>query len=99
MPADFRLDFDQVTEMQQEFLRGANQLDDTLSALRDMANRLNDGALVGQGGDAFYSAIMDVLYVKVSNMREKFNEMANDLQAAMDFAAGKDTESAGRFNG
>ena len=99
MPTDFRLDFDQVTDMQQEFLRGANQLDDTLSALQDIANRLNDGALIGQGGDAFYSAIMDVLYVRVSNMRDKLNEMATDLQAAMDFASGADTTSAGRFNG
>ncbi len=96
---DFQLDFEQVTAMQQLFLTGVNQMDDTLTELRNMAALASDGALLGEAGDAFYTAIMDILSNKVSRIQEKFNELAADLQAAMDFASGADTTSAGRFNG
>jgi|GEM_PF-1083319 len=69
-----------MDNMTQTFLQGVEQLQDTMQEMQRIANTLEDGALLGQGGEAFIMAIRGKLCPAISKLTDKFEELANDVR-------------------
>lgn len=71
-----------MDNMTQTFLQGAEELQDTMQEMQRIANTLEEGALLGQGGEAFTTAIRGKLSPAISKLVDKFQELAADVRTA-----------------
>lgn len=71
-----------MDNMTQTFLQGVEQLQDTMQEMQRIANTLEDGALLGEGGQAFTDAIRSKLCPAISRLTDKFQELAEDVRTA-----------------
>ena len=79
-----KMDYGLMEDMSQTFKQGVEQLQDTNQVMQNIANELEDGALLGRGGAAFTDAIRGKLCPAIARLTEKFEELAGDIQKAMD---------------
>jgi uncharacterized protein YukE len=79
------------------FNQGSEQLENTNQEMQSIANALEDGALLGRGGEAFTDAIRSKLCPAISRLNDKFQELAADVQKAIDYMQQADRTSAGKF--
>lgn len=94
-----KVDYDLMEEMKRTFLQGVEQLQDTNQVMQTVASELEDGALLGRGGTAFTDAIRSKLCPAVAKLTEKFNELAQDVQSAVDLMREADEDkSAPKFD-
>jgi WXG100 family type VII secretion target len=82
--SEIKMDYGLMEDMNRTFLQGVEQLQDTMQAMQNVANELEDGALLGRGGVAFTEAIRGKLAPAVSRMTDKFQELAEDINKAME---------------
>ena len=88
-----KMDYGMMEDMNRTFLQGVEQLQDTMSEMQSVANELEDGALLGRGGAAFTEAIRDKLCPAISRLTDKYNELAQDIQKAMEDMQSADSTS------
>lgn len=88
-----KMDYGLMEQMSQTFAQGVEQLQDTMQAMQSVANDLEDGALLGRGGAAFTEAIRDKLCPAISRLTEKYQELAQDVQKAMEDMKSADTST------
>lgn len=93
MSDEIRMDYGLMEDMSKTFQMSVEQLQDTLSAMQNVANELEDGALLGRGGDAFTEAIRNKLSPAISRLIEKFEELAEDVNKAMEDMRSADTST------
>lgn len=93
MSDEIRMDYGLMEDMSKTFQVSVEQLQDTLSAMQNVANELEDGALLGRGGDAFTEAIRNKLSPAISRLIEKFEELAQDVNKAMEDMRSADTST------
>ena len=74
-----KMEYDRMDEMAKTFQQGSEQLKDTLAQMQSIANTLQDGALLGQGGAAFSDAIRNKLCPSISRLEQKFQELNKDV--------------------
>lgn len=84
MSDEIRMDYGLMEDMSKTFQQSVEQLQDTLQAVQNIANELEDGALLGRGGDAFTEAIRNKLSPAISRLTEKMQELSEDVNKAMD---------------
>jgi WXG100 family type VII secretion target len=77
-----KMEYARMEEMAKTFQQGAEQLKDTLSQMQSIANTLQDGALLGNGGTAFADAIRNKLCPAISRLEQKFEELNKDVLVA-----------------
>lgn len=94
---DVQMDFDMMEDMARLFREGAQHMDDLIRAMQDVANRLDDGALLGRGGQAFSEAIRDKLNTRIGMLQDKLTELSMDVYGALVDLRDGDTEAASRF--
>jgi uncharacterized protein YukE len=97
MSDKIKMDYGLMEEMRQAFIQATQQMDDTLHEAETIGGILEDGALLGTGGDAFVEAIRTGLSRSVGKLRDKFDELAQDIQRAVEEMRQAEEESAGRF--
>lgn len=97
MTEEIKLVYATAEEMIQTFQRGVEQLDNTLQEMQSIANTLEEGALLGRGGEAFTNAIRSQLSPAISRLNDKFQELAGDVQQAIRYMQEADKTSAGKF--
>jgi WXG100 family type VII secretion target len=78
-----KMEYARMEEMAKTFQQGSEQLKDTLSQMQSIANTLQDGALLGQGGAAFTDAIRNKLCPSISRLEQKFEELQRDVLGAL----------------
>jgi len=81
---EIKMDYPLMEEMKRTFQAGREQLSDTVSALVAIADKMEQGALRGQAGDAFVDAVRGPLLGAVVKLSDKFEELEGDLQHAVD---------------
>jgi hypothetical protein len=74
-------------------------LEDLMRHMENVAGRLEDGALMGKGGDAMADAIRQRLNSRLAALQDKFNELGMDVYGALVDLRDGDTEAASRFKG
>lgn len=94
---DVQMDFDMMEDMARLFREGAQHMEDLIRAMQDIANRLDDGALLGRGGQAFSEAIRDKLNTRIGMLQDKLEELSFDVYGALVDLRDGDTEAASRF--
>jgi WXG100 family type VII secretion target len=81
---EIKMDYPLMDEMKQSFKAGRETLGRTASELKSIADKLEQGALLGQAGDAFAQAVRGPLMGAVSKLSDKFEELEGDIQFAVD---------------
>jgi WXG100 family type VII secretion target len=84
MQNEIKMDYPLMEEMKKTFRAGREQLEDTTNELKSIADKLEQGALLGQAGSAFSEAVRATLMNAVGKLSQKFEELENDLQYAVD---------------
>jgi len=97
MTDEIRVVYPDMEEMSRTFQRGAEQLRETMQEMQSIASVLEDGALLGRGGEAFVDAIRGKLCPAINRLASKFQELDRDVQAAVRYAQQADRESKGMF--
>ena len=97
MTDEIRVVYPDMEEMSRAFLQGVERLEDTLQEMQSIANTLEDGALLGRGGEAYVDAIRSKLCPAISRLNDKFQELDRDIKAAVRYAQEADKKSSGFF--
>ena len=84
MSDEIRMDYGLMEDMSSTFSQGVEQLQDTVQSIQNIANEMEDGALLGQGGAAFVDALRGKLTPRISSLIAKFEELTTDINKAMD---------------
>lgn len=92
-----KLDYPKAEAMRKTFKASAQQIDETLKEMKAIANTLQEGALLGDGGKAFVEAINSKLGPSLVKLKNKYNEMDKDVAEAVKSMKQSDQESAGNF--
>lgn len=95
--AEIKMDYELMAEMKEAFQRGAEDLDDSLHQVGNLAEMLESGGLIGEGGEAFSDALRGVLSNKIKMIRDKFEELARDIQHAVESMQDADSTSSGEM--
>ena len=96
---DVQMDYDLMEDMARLFRDGAQQLEDLRSHMGAIAGRLEDGALLGRGGDALAEALRQRLNQRIAALQDKLSELSMDVYGALIDLRDGDTEAASRFKG
>jgi WXG100 family type VII secretion target len=92
-----KMDYALMEEMGQTFLQAVEQLQDTMQEMQSIANTLEGGALLGQGGAAFTDALRGKLSPAISRLIDKCQELSGDVQGAMQDMKEADEASRNEF--
>ena len=93
-----KLDYELADEMIATFQQSVEQLQDTMQEMQHIANMLEEGALLGQGGQTFTDAIRNKLTPAISRLTDKFQELSEDVKAAKQYMMEADRQSKAQFN-
>jgi WXG100 family type VII secretion target len=96
---EIRLDYELAEEMAKTFNAGAEVLQDTMQEMQNIANMLEEGALLGRGGSAFVEAIRSKLCPSIAKLTDKFTELEGDVHEAINAMREADQQSASQFSG
>lgn len=97
MSSVIKLDYGKAEEMVKTFEQGSQQLQNTLQEIQNIANTLESGALLGDGGSAFCESIRTKLCPAIQKLDAKFNELAKDVRGAVKDMRDADAASKGMF--
>ena len=84
MQNEIKMEYPLMDEMKRTFQSGREQLQDTTNDLKSIADKLEQGALLGQAGSAFADAVRGTLMSSVQKLSDKFEELESDIQYAVD---------------
>ncbi len=94
---DVRMNYDSMEAMAKEFDNAVKQLETTINEMKNVAKTMEDGALLGMGGDAFVDAIQSYLIPNINILAEKLGEMGGDVRAAVAYTRDGVESSRKRF--
>ena len=94
---DVQMDYDMMEDMNNAFRNAVAQMDDTIRLMQSIANSLEDGALLGKGGNAFADALRSKLTPAMTRLQDKFDELAGDVYGALVDLRDGDSTAASRF--
>lgn len=80
---DVKMNYGSMEKMQSAFKQAHNQLNDSMTQMKKLAKMMEDGALVGDGGSAFVSAINRTLMKRMKALHEKMVQMEGDIKGAV----------------
>jgi WXG100 family type VII secretion target len=93
-----KMDYAKMEAMIQTIQQGSKQLQETMQQMRTIAKSVDDGALRGRGGDSFGDSINSKLVPSIQRLDAKFQELAKDLEKAMQDMKAADTYSKQQFS-
>jgi WXG100 family type VII secretion target len=94
---EIKLDFGLAEDMAKAIKESYEKLQDISQEMQNIANTLEEGALLGRGGALFVDAIRGQLCPSLAKFIEKFEEIEGDIHEAMEFMRESDDTSAGKF--
>jgi len=92
-----KMDYDAMEDMAAVFRQGAELLSQINKEAMAIANQMDDGALVGDGGAAFSAAIREKLCKGIGKLESKFTELNGDLVGAVKDMRDGDKTAVSRF--
>ena len=81
---DQRMNYESMKAMSDSFKKAAQSLEETQKVMDQIANMMEQGALQGQGGDMFRSAIKDKLEKKLQDIAQTMNDMSQNIDGAVE---------------
>jgi uncharacterized protein YukE len=83
MADEIKLDYPLMDEMKKTFAEGRGTLDEVMQALGGIADRMEEGALLGDAGEAFSNAVRGTLVDQVQKIWDKFEQLEGDIDFAV----------------
>jgi uncharacterized protein YukE len=80
---DVRMNYDTMEKMAKAFSAAQNQIQASKDAMQKIAKMMEGGALQGNGGDAFRTAIEQKLLPRMKVLEEKMAELTRDINGAV----------------
>lgn len=99
MSDKIKLNYPAMREMSDQCKNTAQRLQETVSLGQKLAQELQNGALVGDSGEAFANALLSSFVPAVNRLSQKFNEVSRDIQAAIADMQAQDKGAGGLFGG
>ena len=96
MAEKIRVNYPALEDMAKQCGQAAQRIRQTSSLANNIAQQLQNGAMMGEFGDTFVQAL-GVFQTKVNKLADKFAEEASDIQQAMNDMRQADTQAAGKF--
>jgi len=93
-----KLNYPAMNEMAQQCKATSQRLLETVRLAQQIAQEMQNGALVGDAGEAFSNAILSAFVPSVNKLSQKFEEIAKDIAAAISDMQAQDRGAAGHFN-
>ncbi len=92
-----KLEYEAAEDMARTFGQEAERLQNVLQEMQKVAKTLEDGALLGRGGDSFVEAINGSLNPSLSKLIEKYQELKGDVEAAIHYMQEADEKAESYF--
>lgn len=90
-----KMNYPLMEAMAYAFDSGSETLAASISEVNAISQLIADGALIGVGGDAFEEACRGSLVPALQRMQAKFDELEQDVIAAMERMKEEDTKAHG----
>jgi uncharacterized protein YukE len=97
MQDEIRMIYPEMDEMKRIFADGGRALEDLNSQVKQWATMVNDGALLGDAGEALAEAFTTRLSPKIQLLTEKMTELEGDITKAVDDFQAAEKKAAGMF--
>lgn len=81
---DVRMNYNSMEQMAKAFHNAHRQVQDSMRQMEKLAKQMEDGALVGDSGDAFRDAIRSKLLRRMKVLAEKLQELEQDIHGAVE---------------
>jgi uncharacterized protein YukE len=98
MQDEIKMDYPLMEEMKRTFADGRQHLGDTANELKSIAEKLEQGALLGNAGQALTDAVRGTLTNAVTKLTDKFEELEGDIQYAVDQMHQAEAKTKQSFN-
>jgi len=92
-----KLNYPAMREMAAHCRKVAQRLQETIKLGQGIASQMQNGALVGDAGEAFVGALQGPFAQGVTKLMDKFNEVAKDIEQAIADMQAEDGEAGSRF--
>ena len=94
-----KLDYAEMSEMARQCKATSDRLAQTVTLARQIAQQMQNGALVGDAGATFAGALNSSFCPSVSRLSQKFAEVARDIEGAIsDMRAADSSKTTQLFN-
>jgi uncharacterized protein YukE len=80
---DVKMNYQSMEQMATAFKNAHSQIDTSMNEMKKLAKMMEDGALVGMGGDAFAAAISQKLLRRMQVLSDKMAELQGDINGAV----------------
>jgi uncharacterized protein YukE len=97
MSEKIRVNYPALLEMAKHCEMVANRLNETASLGQKIAQQMNNGALVGEPGEIFGSALQGPFLSRVQKLSAKFTEVSSDIKQAVNDMQTADRAAGGNF--
>ena len=72
-----------MQEMSKAFVNAEKQMEETIKQMTNVGKQMQDGSLLGDGGDSFVAAINSKLLKKLDKVKQKMHELHGDIDKAV----------------
>jgi WXG100 family type VII secretion target len=97
MSDKIKLNYPQMQEMAKHLKGVQTRLLQTNRFAKTVANDMQGGALVGDAGEAFATALSNTFIPAVNKFAEKFKEIADDIEKAISDMQSADKDAGAQF--
>lgn len=97
MADKIRLNYPQMEEMAQHMKAVSQRLLQTTRLARSAAQEMQNGALVGDAGEAFANALNTAFVPGVTKLSQKFSEVSDDIKKAVQDMQAADKRAGSEF--
>jgi WXG100 family type VII secretion target len=97
MSDQIKLNYPAMQEMAQQCKSVAQRLQETIRLAQQVAQEMQNGALVGDPGEAFSAALNTAFCPAVNKLSQKFDEVAKDIEGAIADMQAADKSAGGQF--
>jgi WXG100 family type VII secretion target len=80
---DVKMNYSSMETMAKEFGSANAQIQEAVQQMKKIAKMMEDGALQGDGGEAFKTAINSKLLPRLNKISEKMKELEQDIRGAV----------------
>lgn len=94
---DLIINYPLLEEMSSLFREAGKQIEETKAEMIQIATSMDDGALIGETGDAFARALRTDMGNSLDNLREKFEELTTDITNVISIYRDGEEAAASRF--
>jgi len=98
MADKIKLNYPAMQEMANQCKQAAQRLAETAKLGQNAAQEMQNGALLGDAGEAFANALTSAFVPQVKKLADKFNEVSKDIMDAIQDMKSSDQGAGGLFN-